>query len=112
MGLEEDMEINARGDSGGPYTGRFAQACMAGANRAIFHDYADFHQRCRMDPACLSRALIWQCDEDDSCGGLGDEVKGLVFTMYTAMTLSRPFFVRWRRMGQDMLNLFAVRIID
>lgn len=77
-----------------------------------FVEYASFHRRCRSDPGCLSKALIWQCGKHDSCGGLGDEIRGLVFTFYVAMITKRPFFVRWHRMGQNMLEFFEINGID
>jgi len=97
----------------GPYSSTFEQICTAGsANHALFQEYADFHRTCRQNASCLSSALVWQCDEKDLCGGLGDEIRGLVFTMLTAMALKRPFFVRWRKMGQNLLDLFTTNAID
>jgi len=55
----------------------------------------------------MQRALIWSCKDSDRCGGLGDEIKGLAFTLYAAIASSRPLFVEWEKMGQDVLQLFS-----
>eukprot|EP00928_Gymnodinium_smaydae_P086396 TRINITY_DN7047_c1_g6_i1.p1 TRINITY_DN7047_c1_g6~~TRINITY_DN7047_c1_g6_i1.p1 ORF type:complete len:418 (-),score=32.91 TRINITY_DN7047_c1_g6_i1:246-1418(-) len=97
----------------GPYSDTYSQQCMPQADDiSEFERYAEFHGECRTDPDCLSRALVWQCDDSDVCGGLGDEVRGLATTMYVAMATKRPFFVIWKRMGNDMLNLLTANRID
>lgn len=80
--------------------------------RLMFDSYADLHHRCKQDQACLRKALVWQCDESDLCGGLGDEIRGLVFTAIVAMAVGRPFFVKWQRMHVNMLDVFSNESID
>lgn len=75
-------------------------------------DYRRFHAECVKSAECLSKALVWKCDEGDYCGGLGDEVRGLAFTILAAMKARRPLFVKWHRMGQDMLDLFQGGAFD
>eukprot|EP00928_Gymnodinium_smaydae_P004815 TRINITY_DN11648_c0_g1_i2.p1 TRINITY_DN11648_c0_g1~~TRINITY_DN11648_c0_g1_i2.p1 ORF type:complete len:240 (+),score=32.09 TRINITY_DN11648_c0_g1_i2:54-722(+) len=97
----------------GPYSGTYQQKCTPQADDiAEFEQYAEFHKTCRTNPACLSNAVVWQCEDSDSCAGLGDEIRGIVATMYMAMASKRPFFVRWKRMGNDMLNFFTANKID
>eukprot|EP00928_Gymnodinium_smaydae_P004814 TRINITY_DN11648_c0_g1_i1.p1 TRINITY_DN11648_c0_g1~~TRINITY_DN11648_c0_g1_i1.p1 ORF type:complete len:222 (+),score=31.96 TRINITY_DN11648_c0_g1_i1:172-837(+) len=97
----------------GPYSGTYQQKCMPKAEDiSEFQQYARFHKTCRTNPDCLSKALVWQCEDSDFCGGLGDEILGLATTMYIAMATKRPFFVKWKRMGNDMLNFFTANKID
>mmetsp|Transcript_29324 Transcript_29324/g.53226 ORF Transcript_29324/g.53226 Transcript_29324/m.53226 type:complete len:427 (-) Transcript_29324:117-1397(-) len=74
--------------------------------------YKAFHSRCRTDRSCMKKALIWSCKEHDWCGGLGDEIKGLTFTLYAAIASARPFFIVWEKAGQDILQLFSKEGID
>mmetsp|Transcript_148484 Transcript_148484/g.377713 ORF Transcript_148484/g.377713 Transcript_148484/m.377713 type:complete len:407 (+) Transcript_148484:51-1271(+) len=97
----------------GPYSSRFGEVCAPQQDdRAAFERYKAFHKRCRVDEACRARALVWNCNDDSFCGGLGDEIRGLSFMLYLAMAVERPLFVRWRRMGHDMLDFFTRRDID
>jgi len=97
----------------GPYSHRFSEVCAPDLQAtAAWAEYARFHAQCRQNPACVSRALIWRCKQDELCGGLGDEIKGFAFTFWAAVAAKRPIFVQWTRMGQNMLEFLAAKDID
>jgi hypothetical protein len=60
----------------------------------------------------MKRALIWRCHEGDLCGGLGDEIRGLAFTLYAAIAANRTFLVSWKKLGQDVLGFFKANGMD
>lgn len=101
----------------GPYSGSFDVNCEGGITGSTtgspWDAYAAFHRTCRDDPACVKGAILWRCEENDYCGGLGNEIEGLVSTFYLAVALKRPFFIAgWKRLGQNLLNFMAHTGID
>merc|ERR1712232_736693 len=88
----------------GPYGGSFDENCGASnhSNSSSAWDaYSSFHRFCRADPGCAKQAILWRCEGSDYCGGLGNEIEGLVATFYLAVALRRPFFIAgWSRLGQ------------
>lgn len=96
------------------YLQSYQRECQPTAEAQVgWTAYRNFHSQCRQNISCMKRALIWSCKEADwTCGGLGDELKGLAFTFYAALASKRPFFVEWEKMGQDVLQFFANKDID
>jgi len=82
------------------------------AGRTQWNEYEDFHRECRTKPECWKRALVWQCDGEDHCLGLGDQLRGLASALYAAMATKRVFFVKWARNTQSLLKLFESSTID
>eukprot|EP00401_Gymnodinium_catenatum_P000714 CAMPEP_0117546708 /NCGR_PEP_ID=MMETSP0784-20121206/46745_1 /TAXON_ID=39447 /ORGANISM="" /LENGTH=440 /DNA_ID=CAMNT_0005343585 /DNA_START=146 /DNA_END=1468 /DNA_ORIENTATION=+ len=93
----------------GPYSGRYDETCQpAAATKEKWASYKQFHNDCSKKRECLQkRALVWKCGAGDFCGGLGDNIRGLAFTVYAAIQSQRPLYIVWNRLGQDILNFFA-----
>jgi len=93
----------------GPYSGRYDETCQpTAATKEKWASYKQFHTDCSKKRECLQkRALVWKCGVGNFCGGLGDNIKGLAFTVYAAIQSQRPLYIVWNRLGQDILNFFA-----
>merc|ERR1719215_1310301 len=93
---------------------RFSKTCpLTPVSLAAFKHYSEFHRKCRNNATCMARAVIWECQDNGDCKGLGDQLRGLAFVFFAALATERPFFVRYARRGVDLLDdIFKVNWID
>lgn len=55
-------------------------------------DYTTYHNRLRDS---TSRTLTWQCRAEEYCGGLGDRIRGVAYTLLLAMFSRRRLVIFW-----------------
>jgi len=84
-------------------------------NNTVWQDYAKFHRAGR---EALARgesrpALIWQCTDEDTCGGNGDQVKLLLWSFLFAVKTNRVFLIgAWSKSNFNIHSLFDTSRID
>ena len=62
--------------------------------------YAQFHRNTAMDKN--ARKLVWVCLHD--CGGLGDRIKGMTYTLLLAMFSQRRLLITWESYDYTFLT--------
>lgn len=86
-----------------------------GFNDTFWQDYAKFHRAGR---EALARgesrpALIWQCTDEDKCGGNGDQVKYLLASFLYAVKTNRVFLIgNWSKSNFNIRSLFDTSRIE
>jgi len=84
--------------------------------RSPWLDYIALHNQIRdgyeKQVAEPGKALIWHCLDHESCGGTGDEIRGISAALYLAMMTKRALFIRWSRHGQDITELLPPKSIN
>lgn len=84
-------------------------------NDTFWQDYAKFHRAGR---EALARGesrptLIWQCTDEDQCGGNGDQVKYLLWSFLLAVKTNRVFLIgEWSKSNFNIHSLFDPSRID
>ena len=64
--------------------------------------YAEFHQNSSLDKN--ARTLTWMCTPHHWCGGLGDRVKGITYTLLLALLSQRRLLITWEYFGYTFLR--------
>ncbi len=67
--------------------------------------YSHFHKH---QPT--TRVLVWKCLKGEFCGGLGDRLRGITFTLALAMFTGRKLFINWER--DTTLQYLEPNLID
>ncbi len=63
----------------------------------ILEDYILYHQF--LTKSATSRTLVWYCASSEHCGGLGDRMKGVVYSLLLAIFSRRRLVVYWEGEG-------------
>eukprot|EP00930_Biecheleria_cincta_P058763 TRINITY_DN44560_c0_g1_i1.p1 TRINITY_DN44560_c0_g1~~TRINITY_DN44560_c0_g1_i1.p1 ORF type:complete len:491 (-),score=50.91 TRINITY_DN44560_c0_g1_i1:50-1522(-) len=91
------------------------EATCANFSSTFWQDYAKFHSAGR---EALARGesrptLIWQCTDEDHCGGIGDQVRNLLIAFLFAVKSKRIFLIgAWSKSDYDIHSLFETSRID
>lgn len=82
---------------------------MYGTYLQALADYSSFHSQNRHDEH--ARKLVWDCGKN-ICGGLGDRVRGLTYTLMMAVMTQRVLLLRWRDSRLSNETYLKPNIID
>jgi len=78
----------------------------------IWSKYLEVH-RLQRSRGCDGRYLIWKCTEEDTCGGLGDEIRGIAAMLYLSIATDRALVLDWRKDGVSYAgNIFGVKTVN
>lgn len=78
----------------------------------IWRNYVETH-RIQRSRGCDGRYLVWKCTEKETCGGLGDEIRGISAMLYLAMATERALLLDWRKDGVSYAgSIFGVKAVD
>lgn len=81
-----------------------------------FQNYISWHRQaraCLETPSCKEKpdVIIWRCHvPNHPCAGLGDRLRGIVTTMYLAISARRAFFIDWPTSTHDHFPLVMALI--
>lgn len=83
---------------------------------SMWQQYATMHNKTRDDlmrgNPNHGKLLMWHCFDEETCGGTGDQFKGIASALYFAILSNRTLFINWNRNGKDMADIFPPQSID
>lgn len=71
-------------------------------------DYTNYHKSLKTAP--LGRTLTWQCSMSEYCGGLGDRLRGVAYTLLLSIFSRRRLIVFWE--GENEGSYLRPHLVD
>ena len=99
-------------DQLGTFSSKYEKRAEVCGVQSVWREYMLFHNSCRFRTDCA--VLRWQCADEDFCGGIADQQRGLVSALLIAIITKRMLLVHWQRFGVNIQStvLFAPGMID
>ena len=98
-------------DQLGTFSSKYEKRAEVCGVQSVWREYMLFHNSCRFRTDCA--VLRWQCADEDFCGGIADQQRGLVSALLIAIITKRMLLVHWQRFGVNIQStVFAPGMID